>query len=142
MILRLLRFECNRHSATLAAYVAMPNHLHFLIGPQDGQVKRFLARFKPNATRNLDAIARDKGRIRDYEWLVAKGHRELWQDGKHSIPIYSPEWMRQKIEYIHNNPVKRGLVENASEFAYSSFGAYFLDSDHVPIVDVDAVELY
>ena len=137
MALQLLRYECDRHPATLVAYVAMPDHLHFLFGPQDGQVQRFLARFKPNATRNLDSIARLNGRSGDFEWLAEKGSRELWQDGKHSIPTFSSAWIEQKIDYIHNNPVRRGLVENAEEFQYSSFGAYFPDSGHEPLVRVD-----
>ena len=137
MILDLLRLECNRHPATLAAYVAMPDHLHFLFGPHDGEVARFLARFKPNATRNIDALIAQSNRPKEHEWLAAKGKRELWQDGKHSLPIYSPKWMRQKIEYIHNNPVRAGLVENPSEFVYSSFGAYFPESGHQPPVKVD-----
>lgn len=140
MILNLLRFECDRHPATLVAYVAMPDHLHFLIGPEDGEVSRFLRRFKPNGTRNLDALAAQNGRQNDRNWLMEKGKRELWQDGKYSLPLYSPDWVRQKIEYIHGNPVHRGLVENSLDYLYSSFGAYFPESGHVPLVKVDLVD--
>jgi len=142
MILDLLRFECNRHPATLAAYVVMPDHIHFLFGPQDGQVTRFLARFKPNATRNIDALAAQENRVKEREWLARKGKRELWQDSKHSLPIYSPEWIREKAAYIHHNPVRAGLVESPADFAFSSFGAYFPESGHQPLVKVDLVEMY
>lgn len=97
MMLDLLRFECDRHPAMLAAYVVMPDHLHFLFGPQDGKVTRFLARLKPNATRNLDALAIQSGRIKEHQWLTEKGKRELWQDGKYSLPIYSPQWITEKL---------------------------------------------
>ncbi len=142
MVLCELRFECDRHPATLAAYVVMPDHLHFLIGPQDGKVSRFLARFKPGVTLKLDALATQNARFKEQEWLAEKGKRELWQDGKHSIPLYSPAWIREKIEYIHANPVRAGLVESPGEFLFSSFGAYFPESGHLPLAKVDLVDLF
>jgi len=142
MVLRELRYECNRHPATLAAYVVMPDHMHFLFGPEDGQVTRFLARFKPGVTLKLDALSTQNNRPKEREWLAQKGKRELWQGGKHSLPIYSPEWIREKAEYIHHNPVRAGLVESSAQFAFSSFGAYFPESGHQPFVRVDLVEMY
>ncbi len=110
MALKLLRFECNRHPACLVAYVAMPDHLHFLFGPRDGQVTKFLARYKPNATRN---------------------------DGKYSLPIYSPQWINEKIDYIHQNPIRKGLVEQPADYLWSSYLAYHLEADRIPPVPVD-----
>lgn len=137
MALRELRFECDRHPARLIAYVVMPDHLHFLFGPQDGVMTRFLKRFKPGVTLKLDAMALEQGRRKERTWLSAKGKRELWQDGKHSLPIYSPEWVRQKIEYIHENPVRAGLVKTAIDYPYSSVAAYFPDAKVSPPVRVD-----
>lgn len=125
MVLRELRFECDRHPATLVAYVAMPDHLHFLFGPSDGLVRRFLARFKPGVTLKIDALAQRLGRGREREWLMEKGRRELWQDGKHSVHVRSAEWIRQKIDYIHDNPVRAGLCDHPAHYAWSSHGAYF-----------------
>jgi putative transposase len=96
MVLQELRFECDRHPAILAAYVVMPDHLHFLLGPQDGELKRFLARFKPGVTLKLDALASQNGRTKEREWLAQKGKRELWQDSKYSLPVYSPQWIRRR----------------------------------------------
>jgi putative transposase len=140
LVLRELRFECDRHPAALVAFVVMPDHIHFLFGPEDGQVKRFLARFKPGVTLKLDALAAHNGREKERAWLAEKGKRELWQDSKHSLPIYSPGWIREKIEYIHNNPVKSGLVENTGDFPFSSFRNYYPESGAVPLVKVDFVE--
>ncbi len=137
LVLEQLRFECDRHPAVLVAYVAMPDHLHFLIGLQDGALKRFLARFKPNTTRNLDALARAQGRDKVINWLAAKGPRELWQDSKYSLHIYSPAWIEEKTRYIHENPVRAGMVEGPGDYPWSSFGAYFPELGVVPPVKVD-----
>ena len=63
MVIRELRYECDRHPATLVAYVVMPDHVHFLIGLQDGKTTRFLARFKPGVTLKLDALAAQHQRL-------------------------------------------------------------------------------
>ena len=138
----LLRFECDRHPATLAAFVIMPNHLHALINVEGGELSRFLKRFKANATRNLDALMEQNGRERERVWLHEKGRRELWQDGKHSLHVYSPRWIEQKIRYIHNNPVVNGLVACPREFLWSSLGAYEPQSGHIPPIRIDVAELY
>ena len=124
LVLRQLRFECNRHPAGLLAYVVMPDHLHFLLALSDGKLGRFLSRFKPNTTLNLDAAALKEGRHRDRLWLWQKGRRELWQDSKHSLHLFSPSWIEQKIRYIHDNPVRKGLVASAIDYPWSSVAAF------------------
>ncbi len=142
IVMRELRYECNRHPATLAAYVVMPDHAHFLIGPQDGKLSRLLSRLKPGITLKLDALALKNKHTKRREWLAAKGHRELWQDSKYSLPIYSPQWIREKIEYIHDNPVRAGLVESPAKFPHSSYGAYLPESGHRPFVEVDLAQIF
>jgi REP-associated tyrosine transposase len=49
---------------------------------------------------------------------------QVWQEGSHPKQIGSAEVMRQKLEYIHNNPVKRGYVDEAVHWRYSSARNY------------------
>ncbi|RGP39575.1 hypothetical protein BPTFM16_02779 [Altererythrobacter insulae] len=55
-----------------------------------------------------------------------KGERayQFWQEGCHPELIQSDDMMRQKIEYIHQNPVKRGYVDQAKHWRYSSARDY------------------
>jgi putative transposase len=137
MAIEQLRFECDRHPAALVGYVAMPNHLHFIIGPTDGKLTRFLARFKPNVTRNLTALVLEQHRLKEYAWITAKGRSELWQDGKFSLPLYSQHWILEKLNYIHDNPVRAGLVEHPADYLWSSFGAYHPEFNREAPVPVD-----
>ena len=141
LVLRELRFECDRHPARLIAYVVMPDHLHFLLWPDDGLLSRFLARFKPGVTLKIDALAQANERDKERDWLAAKGKRELWQDSKYSLSVFSPRWIGEKIDYIHRNPVRARLVENAANYPYSSIGAYLEDPDIVAPVKVDLIGL-
>jgi putative transposase len=58
--------------------------------------------------------------------LDFKGDREhqFWQEGNHPKQIISHEMMRQKIEYIHHNPVRRGYVDLPEYWRYSSARNY------------------
>jgi REP element-mobilizing transposase RayT len=69
------------------------------------------------------------------EWLLdlfekaARDHTKnkfykLWQDGNHAIELYSPYFTWIKVNYIHQNPVKAGLVKEAHFWKYSSASNY------------------
>ncbi|MCK5876581.1 MAG: hypothetical protein KAG43_03010, partial [Candidatus Marithrix sp.] len=49
---------------------------------------------------------------------------QLWQEGSHAEEIINPDMMRQKLDYIHNNPVKRGYVNEPVHWRYSSASNY------------------
>jgi hypothetical protein len=48
----------------------------------------------------------------------------VWQAGFYDINIYSPKRLREKLKYMHNNPVAKGLVAEASDWPWSSAGHY------------------
>ena len=47
-------------------------------------------------------------------------HFKVWQDGNHPIELYSNTIMEQKLNYLHNNPVTAGIVNNSEDYVYSS----------------------
>ena len=50
---------------------------------------------------------------------------QFWQQDNHPIELSSHEMMDQRLEYIHNNQVKAGIVEKAEDYLYSSAIDYF-----------------
>ena len=70
------------------------------------------------------------------DWIYKGQHAEFWQDSKHDLYLYSDWMIWQKIRYIENNPIKRGLVQHAHEYPYSSFAARN-DVGREPIVKID-----
>jgi REP element-mobilizing transposase RayT len=111
------------------AYVILENHLHLIaaspkLGEDMGDFKSFTARQivdrleHRGARMLLEQLAWHKARHktdRDYQ---------VWQEGSHPEEIQSHEMMRQKVEYIHNNPVKRGYIASAEHWRYSSAANY------------------
>jgi putative transposase len=114
---------------TIFAYVILENHLHLIAASDDlskeiGDFKSYTARQiidwlrRTNSQAMLELLQHCKSAHkvnRDYQ---------LWQEGSHPQQILSEEMMRQKIEYIHHNPVKRGYVDDPLHWRYSSARNY------------------
>ncbi len=58
------------------------------------------------------------------EKSVKHKNYKFWQAGNHAIEIYSPKFTWEKINYIHNNPVKAGYVSEGFHWKYSSASNY------------------
>lgn len=129
MLLDSLCFLQNESRLTLYAYVMLENHLHLTAAATDlskqiGNFKSYTARqmidflLAHNAHHVLEQLAWHKLRHKpDREY-------QLWQEGAHPELIQGEEMMRQKIEYIHNNPVQRGYVDLPIHWRYSSARNY------------------
>jgi len=113
----------------LYAYVVLENHLHLLV--QSEQLGHDLARFKSYTARQLIAYLADNNvtQILDQLAFYKKEHKtdrayQFWQEGCHPEWIQNDDMMRQKIDYIHSNPVKRGYVDLPEHWRYSSARNY------------------
>jgi len=56
---------------------------------------------------------------------------KVWQDEYHPIAITSEKWFLQKMEYMHNNPVRKGFVDRSEHWKYSSARNWILDDDSI-----------
>jgi len=111
------------------AYVILENHLHMVV--QSGNISRDMARFKSHTAHELVQYLADNKikTILDQLKFYKKNHKndryyQFWQEGVHPEWIQNDEMMRQKIEYIHYNPVKRGYVDKPEHWCYSSARCY------------------
>jgi hypothetical protein len=65
-----------------------------------------------------------------------KGNRyKVWQEGFHPIAIESERFFLEKLQYLHENPVRKGYVDRLEQWRYSSARNYILDDDSVLMVD-------
>ncbi len=128
------------------AFVIMSTHLHAVLWPEEGinlsdvlrDFKRFTSRsISQTASRLGDdellqqfAAARQKGRAQ------AVSQYQVWQEGSQPEAIFTEQFARQKIDYIHANPVRAGLVETILDWPYSSARAYYLGEETYPPTDL------
>jgi len=101
----------------LVAYVVMPTHLHVLMGLANlQQLSQVMQSFKSLTARRLRPLLRQE----DMEVFDHNGRFVFWKQRFDDLVIWSEKQFRIKVEYIHNNPVKAGLVERAVDYPYSS----------------------
>jgi len=129
----------------LYAYVLMPNHLHAIIKPLgDQSISSVLQSFGSFTAHAILARLRDDAR-HDLLAFFAQRHdrdaskkHQIWQPIQ-AKNVYSVTFLREKLEYTHNNPVAKQwcLAEERADYAYSS--ACFYDRGLAPIVEVDDI---
>ncbi len=111
------------------AYVILENHLHLVAA--SANLSSAISSFKSYTARQIiDFLEMHKAVhvLRQLEFYKA-AHKtdrtyQLWQEGSHPELIQGEAMMRQKIEYIHNNPVQRGYVDLPIHWRYSSARNY------------------
>jgi len=111
-ILQSFEFARARHNIACIGYVLMPDHLHALLVQPEANfgVASMMESFKKFTSRKL--------RPPSY-------HGEtLWREHYNDMAVAGIEVARAKLEYTHENPVRRGLVHNAEEYPWSSAGHY------------------
>jgi putative transposase len=113
----------------LYGYVILDNHLHLAAWSPDlstdiGDFKSFTANriIKHLKEQNAETLLR----LLRYFKAMHKKDREyqLWQEGSHPQALQNNDMMRQKLEYMHYNPVKRGYVDDPTHWRYSSARNY------------------
>ena len=129
IIISSLAFLQKEERITLYAYVIMKTHLH-LVASSDNMSKE-MANFRSyTARKSIDFFKehnqQDILQLLSKQKLAERKDRDyqFWQEGVHPKRIYDRKMMRQKIMYIHENPVRKGYVENSENWIYSSAGAY------------------
>jgi putative transposase len=121
----------HRRNLALWAYVIMPEHVHVIVWPRDPvyEVRLIRTALKVPVQRKALAFLRQQApeflnRLRD-EQPNGEVHYRFWQrGGGYDRNITDPATLRTMIEYIHNNPVRRGLVSSAVDWPWSSARFY------------------
>lgn len=123
------------------AWVILENHFHAILAAPD--LSRVLADLKRHTARRVV----EQLQAECCEWLLAQLRRrrlahktesihQVWQEGSYPQMIAGDEMMLQKLEYLHNNPVKRGLVASPEHWRYSSAHEWLAGA--APVLRVDA----
>ena len=117
---------------TVYAYVFMDNHFHMIISDTDiSMVMQSLKKYTAKEIiRNLTLDSNETVLRRFRECKPAyktTSKHQVWQESFHPQEIISCEMLKQKIEYIHNNPVRRQYVARPEEWKYSSAVDYLTE---------------
>jgi putative transposase len=113
-----------KHGILILAYVIMLDHIHLLVYSEKDMsealrllngvsARRIIQYLKENSFESSLLKLRGETRERNHKHSV-------WQHHPDSLEIFGEDTFRQKVEYIHMNPVRAGLVDDPLEYCFSS----------------------
>jgi REP element-mobilizing transposase RayT len=128
---------CIEHKGlTVYGYVIMSNHIHLLVQSKKNNLSDIIRDFKKFTSQRIIASINSnekESRKRWMLWLFTKekatdttpASYRFWQPDNHAEECFSLPFMWQKLNYIHNNPIRAGIVDKAEEYISSSAADYF-----------------
>src|SRR3954462_1722225 len=120
LLLKVLEQIRNRYRFGVVGFVVMPEHVHLLMSePLMGNVSRAIGAIKLGFTRR---VLSEKPHFWQHRPEV--GHpdeQHFWMKRYYDFNVYSQPKLAEKLHYMHENPVTRGLVERPEQWHWSSF---------------------
>lgn len=124
----------------LLGYVVMPEHVHLLMSePPQGTPSAVLHNLKLRVSRKLRKRRRPvcAGQMQ-LPFAETEGRlRAFWQARFYDFNVYSQGKKKEKLNYMHANPVIRGLVRHPKDWRWSSWGFYSLGTPGPIAIDVE-----
>ena len=104
------KMECR-----LIAFVLMLDHFHLIINPRDGNIQEWTGALKSLTAKRLVKTCPSG-------WFIkGKDEHQVWQESFRALPLWSNWMIWQKINYIHSNPLKAGLVKATKDYRCQAF---------------------
>jgi putative transposase len=139
LFLRELARVRREYQFCLVGYVVMPEHVHLLMGePKKGTPSTVLQMLKQRVSRKM---RKKKGQVPQgqlripFPRFVGELSR-FWQERFYDFNVYSRKKEKEKLDYMHANPVNRELVKHPGDWPWSSWGFYFREGQALVPIDV------
>jgi REP element-mobilizing transposase RayT len=146
IVIENLKYCQQNKGLNIFAYVIMSNHIHLFVQSEKGDLSGFIRDFKSYTSKKFIEIINENSESRS-DWLKIifeyygksknKQINQIWTRDDHAEHIYSQKFIEQKINYIHENPVRAGIVEKAEDYLYSSARNYADMDSFIDVIKVD-----
>ena len=148
MIIDSLDYCRKNKGMIIFGYCIMPNHIHLIFRSGTGQPSELIRDFKGLTSRKLLKAIKENYRESRREWMLYMFKKagsknsnvteyQFWQQNNHPIELWSLKVFEQKLNYVHQNPVKGGFVTKPWDWKYSSTKNYYTDFDGVLQIDIN-----
>lgn len=136
---------CQQHKGLIIfAWCLMPSHLHAIVQvTENNKLTDLLRDLKKFTSKKIVELISEEPESRR-EWMLTEFQKscehlkreqkyKVWLDGNHAEHIFSNSFLRQKLDYIHQNPVKNMIVEQPWDYLFSSARNYAGLSSLLPV---------
>jgi len=126
LLVKILGDVRDRYGFFLVGYVVMPEHIHLLISePAKGTPSTIMQVLKQRVSRQLRRKTRVSTRQLKLAFRVSDHSLpRFWQPRFYDFNVWSQKKFVEKLQYMHLNPVKRGLASHPKDWPWSSFSFY------------------
>jgi putative transposase len=136
VIIESLKYCIAHKGLEVYGYCIMTNHVHLIIGSPKEKIENIIRDMKKHTSKELIKMIEGNTQESRRSWMLwmfkrAGEHNinnknyQFWQQNNHPVELFDHEIMDQKLDYIHNNPIEAGIVENAEDYIYSSARDYW-----------------
>lgn len=158
-VIKSLKFCQKSKGMEMYGYVIMSNHIHLIILAKNNNLSDLIRDLKSFLAKEILNLIQEGPESRK-DWMLKRfkfaaqsnsrnSEYQFWRYGNHPVEIFSEKFLWTKLNYLHMNPVKAGIVSRASEYLYSSASNYVRGSGliefelpSVPIINVLSKEKY
>ncbi|PZF72464.1 REP-associated tyrosine transposase [Taibaiella soli] len=126
IIMASLDYCIKNKELVVLGYVIMSNHVHLILSSRNGKLSDTIRDFKKyTANQILSTIedspeSRREWMLHRFKWNAANhqrnSHYQVWTHENHAIEIRTKHFFEQKLNYIHQNPVRAGLVDFPEDY--------------------------
>jgi putative transposase len=137
IVINSLKFCVAEKGLNLHAWIIMGNHVHLIATAKEGfELVNIIRDLKKYTSKMIIASIEANVQESRKEWMIwmfkragAKNSNnsvyQFWQQDNHPIELSTNEMIDQRLNYLHENPVKSGLVTEAQFYKYSSAVDYY-----------------
>ena len=144
-----LKFCQQEKGLSIHAWVLMSNHFHAIVSSKSSNkisdilrdFKKFTSKEIVKAILEYPQESRKKWLLNRFEYAGRDDNKitnyKFWQDGNDAQLLFSDKFIMQKLNYIHQNPVRAQIVSKAEDYLYSSAMNY---AGTKGLIDIDFYE--
>jgi len=148
IVLESLRHCQKSKGLEIFAWVIMSNHIHMIARSCNGDLSGIIRDFKKFTSKKIIESIQQGNESRK-DWMLRlfahaakkqnkNGEYQVWTHENHAVELISNGFIDQKVDYIHQNPVRAGIVNRPEKYIYSSAVDY---NDEKGLLDVIKISL-
>ncbi|RYD56629.1 MAG: transposase [Sphingobacteriales bacterium] len=136
IIVDALKYSISNKGLKLHAWVIMNNHVHLIISSDTTDLADIMRDIKKFTSVQLIKTIKENSSESRKSWMLwlfeqagkqnaNNTNYQFWQQDNHPVALNDERIYRQKLDYLHDNPVRAGIVFEPQQYVYSSAGDYY-----------------